>query len=161
MKENLEYLAKGKRSLVYKDAKKNEVVKVKHPDSKANCRLEIEAEFLKLLNKHGIGPRFTSFKEGKLRMEYIEGQRIGEFLENATDKQAKRVLANVLKQAKKMDDLGINKFEMTRPTKHIIVKKNLQPVMIDFERCKFTHRPKNVNQFKEFLRKTGFSDIAL
>lgn len=160
MNEKLEFLAKGKRSLVYKVPEKDEVVKIKHPDSKANCRLEIEAGFLKLLNKHGIGPRFISFKGGNLRMEFIDGLRIDKFLQIANKKNCEKVLKIVLKQVRKLDELGINKFEMTRPIKHIIVKEDLTPVMIDFERCKYTHRPKNLNQFKEFLRKTGYSRLV-
>ncbi|RMF54400.1 hypothetical protein D6745_05420, partial [Candidatus Woesearchaeota archaeon] len=34
--------------------------------------------------------------------------------------------------------------------KHIIVEKG-KPVMIDFERCHYTKKPKNVTQFCQFL----------
>lgn len=159
MTEDLQFLAKGKRSLVYKVKDKKEVVKVKHPNSHANNRLEIEAKFLKLLNKHDIGPKLISFKNNQLKMEFIDGTRIDEFLESASRKEATKVLKIIVDQVKKLDALGINKFEMTRPVKHIIVQKNLNPVMIDFERCKYTHRPKNYTQFKEYLRKVGYLEI--
>ena len=43
----------------------------------------------------------------------------------------------------------INKLEMHNPCKHIIIDK--KPVMIDFERCYFTNKPKNVTQFCQFI----------
>ncbi len=38
---------------------------------------------------------------------------------------------------------------MHHPVKHIIINKN--PIMIDFERCYLTNKPKNVSQFCQFL----------
>ena len=43
-----------------------------------------------------------------------------------------------------------NKDEMHHPLKHIIITPS-GPVLIDFERCKETKKPKNVTQFVEFL----------
>ena len=40
---------------------------------------------------------------------------------------------------------------MTNPYKHIIIDKNNNPVLIDFERCRYTEQPKNVTQFLQYL----------
>ena len=40
---------------------------------------------------------------------------------------------------------------MHHPVKHIIIGKNRKPVLIDFERCRKTEKPKNVTQFCQFL----------
>ena len=48
-----------------------------------------------------------------------------------------------------MDRLGINKFEMHHPLKHIIIDK--KPVLIDFERARYTDDPKNITQFCDYL----------
>ena len=40
---------------------------------------------------------------------------------------------------------------MHHPLKHIIIDKLGIPVMIDFERCHKTDKPKNVTQFVEFV----------
>jgi len=49
----------------------------------------------------------------------------------------------------------VNKFEMHHPTKHILIKAGKPSrktvVMIDFERCRWTEKPKNVTQFVQFL----------
>jgi len=50
-----------------------------------------------------------------------------------------------------MDKLGINKEEMHRPLKHIIINQKGKVVLLDFERCYLTEKPHNVTQFGDFL----------
>lgn len=148
----LEFLAKGKRGIVYADKLKGFVVKKPNPNSEANNRLEIEAKFLQLLNQHNIGPKFIGFQTNRLSMEYIEGERIVDYFKNpkTRKKQICSVLKQVFAQLHKMDALGINKQELTNPYKHIMIKDQ-KPVMIDFERCRYSNNPKNVTQFMQFL----------
>ena len=63
--------SKGKRGLVYlaKYKGKKIIIKTKNPKSRTPGRIEIGAQFLKKLNKHGIGPRFLFFKD-KSKMLY-------------------------------------------------------------------------------------------
>lgn len=149
----MEFLAKGKRGVVFVDRAKQVVVKQANPRSQANNRLSIEAAFLQKVNRKGIGPRFVSFAEGKLAMRFVEGKRMGDWLaeEDTTKQQIKRVLLSVLDQCVVMDTLGINKQEMTHPYKHILIDTTGKPVMIDFERCRYTEKPKNVTQFVQYL----------
>ncbi|MBI2671237.1 hypothetical protein HYX18_04655, partial [Candidatus Woesearchaeota archaeon] len=56
----------------------------------------------------------------------------------------------ILIQCFTLDKLNINKKELHRPVKHIIIKNN-NPVMIDFERCYLSKKPKNLTQFCQFL----------
>jgi len=60
LKYKPKYLAKGKRSEVYtlKINNKMYAVKVKKEGISAKNTVENEANFLKLLNKHKIGPKF-------------------------------------------------------------------------------------------------------
>ena len=109
-----------------------------------------ESKFLKILNKHGIGPKYISNTKDELRMEYIDGERILDYLKHSNKKQAKSILSKILDQLYIMDKLKINKLEMTNPYKHIIVR-NHKPIQIDFERCIYTTNPKNVTQFIQFL----------
>lgn len=162
-------LGKGKRGVVHLETWKGKQICVKEelPGMQAKGRLDIEAQFLKKLNKHTIGPKMYFFSQGRLGMEYIKGEQILEYLKHASKEEGKRVLLKVFSQLYILDKLKINKFEMTNPYKHIIVKKNKAPVMIDFERCKHTQKPKNVTQFVEFIRKkkllpvTRLTDIAI
>ena len=86
-------------------------------------------------------------------MEFIDGMRIDEFLKMGSPDDIKSVLEEVFRQLQVLDKNNLNKFEMTNPYKHIIIKTDNQPVMIDFERARFAARTKNVTQFAEYLRK--------
>ena len=146
----MEFLAKGKRGVVYLDEidGKKVVVKKARPESTAINRIENEANWLKKLNKIGIGPKLISQGEGYFIAEFIDGELFGKWIEKNKDK---KVLLNILKQCRKLDRLKVNKLEMHNPLKNIIIGKKV--VLIDFERCKFTHEPKNVTQFVQFLVK--------
>jgi putative serine/threonine protein kinase len=92
-------------------------------------------------------------------MEYIKGDRILDYLKKATKTQKIPILEKILDQLYIMDKLKINKLELTNPYKHIIVR-NHKPIQIDFERCIYTEKPKNVTQFIQFLAsgKVGKTD---
>ncbi len=156
----IEFLAKGKRGIVYIDKEKKTAVKQPNPQSRANNRLEIEAMFLKKLNRHGIGPKFISYHDNKLEMAYVEGERIADYFKNPliSNPQVKKVIKEVFFQLFTMDSLGINKQEMTNPYKHIIVSKN-RPIMIDFEKCRYSKKHKNVSQFIQFICTLSIQNI--
>jgi len=40
---------------------------------------------------------------------------------------------------------------MTHPHKDILITKNNEPIIIDFERCRISQKTKNVTQFCQFL----------
>lgn len=143
--------AKGKRGVIYtfKKNKKTIALKIKNPDSKAQNRIENEINFLKILNKHKIGPKLLEHGEDYFCYEFINGLTLKEYIKN---NNPKKIFNKILDQCKTLDELKINKEEMHNPIKNIIIKKN-KPILIDFERCHFTSRPKNVNQFKQFTKK--------
>ena len=140
-------LIKGNRGIV--EIKDKIVIKRKNPKSTAIGRIEIEATFLKRLNKYNIGPKFISFKNDELTMERIKGIGFENYIKT---NDWKPIVTELFSQMYQMDKLKINKMEMHHPIKHIIVREN-KPVLIDFERCKVTQNPKNVSQFVEYLRK--------
>ncbi|MBL7051191.1 hypothetical protein ISS04_03450 [Candidatus Woesearchaeota archaeon] len=144
-----EFFAKGKRGFIYtaKLGRKKIAIKEKNPESKANSRIEIEAYWLKKLNKHKIGPKFLFFKNNSLAYEFIEGIFLEEFIKNSTKTKIKKLLKDVFNQMFILDKLGINKEEMHHPYKHIIITKNNKPVLLDFERANNTEKPSNVTQF--------------
>lgn len=152
------YLAKGKRSVVYSGflGKKRVVIKIEKKTDAKNV-IKNEAKWLKLLNKHGIGPKL--YKEGKnyIVCEYIKGDRIIDWLKKNKKNRTLKILKEVLKECRTLDKLKVNKKELQRPVKHIIIDKKAR--MIDFERCKKTEKPKNVTQFCQFLMSTNVSQI--
>ncbi len=152
----MRYLSKGKRGIVCTTQEKGVVVAVKmeREGSKAVRALENEAFWLQKLNAHGIGPKFIRFRDRALVMEYIEGQPFVEWYEQHSKKQRKGMITKIFRQCRILDALRVNKLEMHHPVKHIIIRKN-EPIMIDFERCKRTLKPKNVTQFCQFLLSLG------
>ena len=170
-----EFFDKGKRGLVYTAVLDGRKVLVKERNPSADVdTVEHEALMLRKLNELGIGPRFIAFEDDSLVREFVDGQRIEEFLADASALEAKVVVREVLRQCRVMDEAGINKFEMTHPYKHILVSKadssvqntedssqgserGLSVVMIDFERCRFSQRPKNVTQVCQYLARISSS----
>ncbi|MCF7871760.1 hypothetical protein K9L97_01890 [Candidatus Woesearchaeota archaeon] len=159
-----EYFAKGKRGYIYISQYKDKkyIIKEKNPDSTAEGTIENESRSNKELNKIGIGPKFY-YKDPNnkyLIREYVEGTDIYDLIKENKDsnikKKLKKIILNILEQTRKLDETGINKLELTRPHKDILITKKNNPVMIDFERCKQTEKPKNVNQFCQFIANGKF-----
>ncbi|KYK26339.1 hypothetical protein AYK26_05085 [Euryarchaeota archaeon SM23-78] len=145
----MEVYAKGKRGIIYK--KGNVCIKVKNPRSTIDT-LRNEAKFLQILNKKRIGPKFIKYENKKLYRAFIDGIKIKNFLEKEKDKKKIiKVLKQVLEQCRTMDLMGINKKELTNPYKDILVTKQNKAVMIDFERCRESKKPKNVTQFLQYI----------
>ncbi|MFH1770282.1 MAG: hypothetical protein ABH828_01875 [archaeon] len=149
-----EFLAKGKRGHVYTYKStvngKEVCVKELNPDTEAEGVIHNEAKFLKMVNKQGIGPALLKEEDDRVIMEFVQGERILDFFERSDKSGIVKVIKDSLEQARKLDKLGINKYELTNPYKHIIVNYE-KPVMIDFERCKEVTNPKNVTQLVQFL----------
>lgn len=149
---NVSYFAKGHRGLLFTGDyhHKRIAIKAKNPKSTAFGRVENEAKWLKRLNRHGIGPKLLLSGKGFLAYEFTDGDFIADYAEKSGKKNIKRIIKIIFRQLFVMDSLNIDKEEMHRPFKHIIVDKH-KPCMIDFERCKYSQKPKNVTQFCQFL----------
>ncbi|MBW3001897.1 methyltransferase [Candidatus Woesearchaeota archaeon] len=161
--KDIDYLAKGKRGVVYtgKYRKKKIAIKTKRKESEAVGRIKNEIKYLKILNKHRIGPKLVMHNKNWLAYEFVPGEFIRDWIPKAKKKDLKRVFKNVFNKCFKMDQLGINKEEMHHPVKHVIIGKSVK--LIDFERARKTKDPKNVSQFCQFvmslkpvLEKKGF-----
>lgn len=144
----MELFAKGKRSLVYKEG--NAIWKIERPDSDAQNRMENEAYWLHILNDYHIGPKIMQQKENKVEMEYIDGVPIVEWAKDKSKKEKITVLKDLLMQCRTLDKIKVNKYEMHHPLKHALVRKK-KIVLVDFERCKRTEKPKNVTQVCQFI----------
>ena len=139
-------------------------IKVKKKESKAADAIASEVFWLKVLNERDIGPRMLFSGEEYVAYEFAEGEYIEEWLPDASKEEIRKVFASVFQQCYVMDKLHVNKEEMHHPLKHIIVDKDGDATLIDFERCYETEKPHNVTQFADFvgkhralLAKKGFS----
>ena len=136
------YFNKGKRGKIFLEG--NIAIKKGEPRHILN-----EVKWLKELNKYNIGPKLISSGKNYFKYKFVNGIFITKYIEESNKTKIKKVLINVLKQCRVLDKLNVNKLEMHNPYKHIIIGKKV--VMIDFERCYETLKPKNVSQFCQFL----------
>lgn len=145
------YFARGKRGIIHTARLKNKkvAIKTKNPDSDAVDRIKNEGYYLKILKKHNIGPRLVKAAKNRIIYEFVEGDFILDYIGKNGKDQVKRVLKDLLRQAFTLDKLEINKEEMHRQNKHIIIKE--KPVMIDFERAHYSRNPNNVTQLCQFM----------
>jgi len=156
------FFARGKRSLVYTAflSNKKVAIKVARKDIPVKRHISNEAKFLKILNKKKIGPKLLHSNKDSIIYEFVEGEKILDWIRKANKKDIKKTLKKIFEKCYIMDSLKIEKKEMHHPLKHILIKKN-NVKMIDFERCRKTKKPKNVSQFCQFLISKKVSDILI
>jgi len=149
--KNIKYFTKGHRGILFTGTYKNKIItiKVKLPESKATGRIKNEIKWLKILNKHNIGPKLLFHEKDFFAYEFIDGNFIVDYIKNSKKENIKKMIKDVFNQLFMMDKLKMNKEEMSHPPKHIIIDK--KPILIDFERCHKTKKPANVTQFCSFL----------
>lgn len=162
--KNARLFAKGNRGIIYRgDCRGKDVaVKAQRKDTAAVAAIENEANWLKKLNKEGIGPTLLMKGENWFCYEFAEGQFILDFISGCGEKR--KIIAavkNVLEQARTLDKLKVNKEEMLRPQRHTIIGKKGEVTMLDFERCHKSKTPKNVTQFCQFLSSGFFVSLLM
>ena len=117
-----------------------------------------EVKFLQLLQPFNFVPRLYAIDESELKiaMERIDGINISKILKNCSN--VREVVIKCLDICFLLDNLKIQKEEMSRPDKHILLKGH-KVYFIDFERSRFSSKPSNVTQFIVYLTKKGFIDF--
>ncbi len=149
--------ARGKRGVVsvgllQKRGRRIKVaIKIKRKESKARGRLQNEARWLKILNRKGIGPKLLFAGNDYLVYQFAEGMYLPEWIKREKNvKKIRKIIKNIFMQCFMLDQLGVNKKEMHRPLKHVLVDYP-RITMIDFERTHKAKKPKNVTQFGQFV----------
>ena len=141
------YFAKGRRGIVYKGKYKGKDVILK-VESRDLRRINNEILWLKRLNKFKIGPKMIFSGDGWFIYEFVKGIPLNEWV--VGKRKVKKVLLGILEKCRVMDKLRVNKEEMHRPFKNVLVYKG-KAKLIDFERCNIRLKPKNVTQFCQFI----------
>ncbi len=149
----IHYFAHGQRGVVYQGILNTNLlaIKVKKEDSAAVGRIANEVKWLKQLNKYSIGPKLLFYGKDYLAYEFVQGKFILNWIAHQPKEKIKSVLSSVLQQCFTLDKLKVNKEELHRPFKHILITKEDKPVLIDFERCYKTDHPHNLTQVIEFI----------
>ena len=155
----LQFFDEGWRGTIFTGSLKGRKVAIKTISKTSTAKTMPEAKWLKLANKHGIGPKLVKSGTGWLAYDFVDGEPIGKWLKHAKPVEIRRVLKDVLNQCFTLDQAGIAKEEMSNPYKHLLVqapmvgrlRADTRVVMIDFERAHTSKRPKNVTQFCSYI----------
>ena len=126
-----------------------------------------EAVWLAALNPHGLGPRLLHADAARVVTEFADGPRILEYLAAEPSLPLCRsITTELLRQARRLDALGVLKGEFIRPDRHVLVTASAggpAVVLLDFERCRRVAPPavpKNVAQLCQFLSSPRFATAA-
>ena len=89
----MKYFSKGKRGRIY--LIKNMAMKKSLPRHIKN-----EVKFLKILNKHNIGPKLISSGKNHFKYRFVKGKFILDYLNESNKVKIKKVLVKILKQCR-------------------------------------------------------------
>ncbi|POM79882.1 Serine/threonine protein Kinase, partial [Phytophthora palmivora] len=130
---NLRFFARGKRGVLYAgEMRSNDspVVAKLAADATSAGSVTLEARWLRVANRMGIGAKLIDSGDGWFLCERLEGKNVVEFLGEGDDvttpANAMWVVREMLCQCFAMDLMGVNKEEMTHPHRHIIVHRSTQ-----------------------------------
>jgi len=117
--------------------------------------MQHEAEMLRKANTVKVGPNLFDVTENFLLMEFIEGTLLPKWVEMLSGKgtraRIRRVLRNVLEPCWRLDGEGLDHGELSTAPKHILVRMNDEPCIVDFETASVNRRVSNVTSICQYL----------
>ena len=145
--EKCNILGKGYVGMVVLVKKEKEIfaLKIRRTDSPRKNMTD-EARLLRIANKIGIGPKFIKNSKNFLIMEYIDGEKIIDWVKKSKikSKDLRYVINNVLRECYLLDNAGLDHGELSTIDKHVIVGKNRNTI-IDFESSSTKRKSSNVS----------------
>jgi len=147
-------LGKGYVGIVVlcKIGKKKVAVKIRRIDSQRK-NLKKEAEFLTITNQINVGPKLLGFSKNFLVIEYLDGEKIGKWINKLKEKpnvaQLKKIIKKTLTDCYKLDKIGLDHGELSNITKHVIVGKKI--TILDFESSSIDRKVSNVTSATQAL----------
>ncbi len=144
----LKILGKGYVGVVIL-AKKNSklvAIKLRRIDSQRTS-MKDEAKLLSYVNSIGVGPKLIQASKNVLIMQYLRGQKIGDWISElkgvGSSKKLKVVVRKVLRDCYKLDQANFDHGELSSISKHVIISFP-KITMIDFESSSLDRRVSNV-----------------
>ena len=149
----LAILGKGYVGVVVlaKKGNKQVALKIRRTDSQRKD-MKNESILLKLVNSVGVGPKMFAVSKNFLVMEYIEGEKISDWVDLlkglGSTKKLKSTIKKILQDCYKLDRLGFDHGELSNVSKHVIVGKT-KSTLIDFESSSTKRKPSNVTSITQ------------
>ena len=104
--------------------------------------MDEEARLHRIANGAGVGPHIEGHSKNLIAMEFVDGQSIVDWVDNAPKGKLRRMARSVLEQCYSLDRAGLDHGELSRLNRHIIVSGN--PYIIDFESASTARKTGNV-----------------
>ena len=152
---SLQILGKGYVGVVVLAKKRNNLValKIRRLDSQRS-EMQSEAKLLKLANTVNVGPKLYDASKNFLVMEYLEGDKIGNWIQSlkgsGSSKKLKLIVRIILEDCYRLDQMGFDHGELSSISKHVIVGK-LRTTLIDFESSSVNRRASNVTSITQAI----------
>ncbi|MEK6956917.1 MAG: serine/threonine protein kinase [Thermoproteota archaeon] len=145
---SLNILGKGYVGVVILARKKNKLVAVKIRRTDApRTNMVKEAKFLKIANKAGVGPLLLAMSRNFIIMEYLDGKKIGEWVNELKSKRdiklLKSIMQKILEDCYSLDVIGLDHGELSTISKHVVIGKS-KTTIIDYESASTQRRVSNV-----------------
>ncbi len=145
---SLNILGKGYVGVVVLSRIKNRLVAVKIRRTDASrTNMVKEAKFLKIANKAGVGPLLIAMSKNFIIMEYLDGKKIGEWVNELKSKRdiklLKSIMQKILEDCYSLDVIGLDHGELSTISKHVVIGKS-KTTIIDYESASTQRRVSNV-----------------
>jgi len=150
-------LAYGKAAwiLLLKDNKGIKfTIKLEKKKSTRNQMVEKEAKYLAKANKLGIGQKLLDLNLNArcLLWKYLDAEPLKKWIKKKQSKQKiKKMIKSILQQAQKLDDAGLDHGQLAGDATNIMVDKNGNGFIVDFEKASDARKAHNYNVVKNFL----------
>ena len=151
----LAILGKGYVGVVVLAKRNNKEValKIRRTDSQRKD-MKSESKLLKLVNSVNVGPKFIDASKNFVVMEYLDGQKISQWIENlkgvGSSKKLKSTIRKILEDCYKLDQIHFDHGELSNISKHVIIGKS-KISLIDFESSSTKRRPSNVTSITQAI----------
>jgi putative serine/threonine protein kinase len=157
--EGLELFSKGWRGFIFRGLWKSRKVALKvAKDKDREYAIRKECEILEFLKGVEGFPQLLLCGEDFFIYEFIEGTPVERAKLSREDRL--KVYINLLDLIKKLDELGINKDELSRLDKNTLIGEDLKVYMLDFERGQRGAKKRhNLSQFLQLLLREGYLDL--
>ena len=129
-------------------------LKIRRANSK-NESLLTEAAALQKANQEAIAPKVYQASQNFILMDFVEGENFLEWLKQSIANQdfygIYQVINNLIEQAFRLDQIGLDRDDMKCITKDVIVTPKNQPILLDFSGASGDRRPQNVTALVQGL----------
>jgi putative serine/threonine protein kinase len=127
-------------------------VKLRRSDAD-RVSMEAEGEYLRVANGVSVGPRLLGVSREVLVMELVEGDYLVDWvggLEPGNVGRLRGVLLDLMEQARRLDEAGLDHGELSSARRHIIVSGDVARI-VDFESASVSRRCSNVTSMAQYL----------